>query len=81
MLLQTTGIASISRPDCPTETIEARMILDSGSQRYYVSNRLKNAINLSVIGTEQPKMKTFGNTGTVSREMENFQFMIQNPPN
>ena len=80
VLLQT-AIASISRPDCPTETIKARMILDSGSQRSYVSDRLKNAINLPVIGTEQLEIKTFGNARTVSRKMENVQFMIQNPRN
>ena len=57
------------------------MILDSGSQRSYVSNQLKNAINLPVSGTEQPEIKTFGSTRTVFREMENVQFMIQNPRN
>ena len=66
VLLQT-AIVSISRPDCPTETIKARMILDSGSQRSYVSVRLKDAIKLPVIGTEQLEIKTFGNARTVSK--------------
>ena len=36
VLLQT-AVTSISQPNMPTETIKARMILDSGSQRSYVS--------------------------------------------
>ena len=80
VLLQT-AVASISRPDMPTETIKARMILDSGSQRSYVSRRLKNALNLPVINSERLEIKTFGSLNTVTREMENVQFMIQNPRN
>ena len=76
-----TAVASISRPDMPTETIKARMILDSGSQRSYVSTRLKNALNLPVINSERLEIKTFGGLNTVTREMENVQFMIQNPRN
>ena len=52
VLLQT-AVASISRPDMPTKTIKARMILDSGSQRSYVSTRLKNVLNLPVINSER----------------------------
>ena len=40
------AIASISRSDCPTGTIKARMIFETGSQRSFVSNRVKNGINL-----------------------------------
>ena len=74
-------MASISRPDMPTETIKARMSLDSGSQRSYVSTRLKNALNLLVINSERLEIKTFGSLNTVTHEMENVQFMIQNPRN
>ena len=57
------------------------MILDSGSERSYVSTRLKNVFNLPVINSERLEIKTFRSLNTVTREMENVQFMIQNPQN
>ena len=76
-----TAVVSISRSDMRTETIKARMILDSGSQRCYVPTLLKNALNLPVINSERLEIQTFGCLNTVTRKMENVQFMIQNPRN
>ena len=42
----------------------ARTVLDSGSQRTYVTRRLRDRLNLPTIGTESLRIKTFGATET-----------------
>ena len=44
--------------------IAARAIMDSGSQRTYITSRLRDQLNLSTMGTESLQIKTFGTTET-----------------
>ena len=39
---------------------KARIVFDSGSQRSYISNRLRNTLKLETIESENWLMKTFG---------------------
>ena len=41
---------------------EARAIMDSGSQRTYITCRLRDELNLQTMGTESLRIKTFGST-------------------
>ena len=58
ILLQT---ASVNTDD-PTKTSRIQLILDSGSQRSYVTTRIKDALNLVPVTTEKLSIKTFGST-------------------
>ena len=59
ILLQT-AIAPVGRPDNPQLKVNARIILDSGSQRSYITNHLKHYLNLNSLGTDNLLIKTFG---------------------
>ena len=59
VLLQT-GKIFLSRADDPNQRIKARLIFDTGSQRSYVSTRLRNALQLPTINQETLMIKTFG---------------------
>ena len=45
-------------------TTTARAILDSGSQRMYVTSCLSDKLNLPTLRTERLQIKTFGNKGS-----------------
>ena len=51
VLLQTAS-AAICRPDKPEVSVQARILFDSGSQKSYVSQRLKEALSLKPIHSE-----------------------------
>ena len=79
--LMQTILARISRPDKPTETIKARLIVDTASSSTYVSFRLMERLNLPVVNWERMEIKTFGDYRTIAHELDEVQFMIQNPRN
>ena len=47
-------------PNEPQSPLEMRIILDSGSQRLYVTNRVKNALSLVSEGEQSMSIITFG---------------------
>ena len=59
VLLQTAK-ATLHHPDNPSLMLEARIILDSGSQRSYITNKLKDDLSLPVERRETMSIKTFG---------------------
>ena len=59
VLLQT-ATTGVLRPDSSSPVIPARMILDSGSQRSYITNQLKTALSLPTEQVETMLIKTFG---------------------
>ena len=59
VLLQT-AIATIKNPGNPEITGNARIIFDSGSQRSFVTNRLKDSLKLPIVGRESMIIKAFG---------------------
>ena len=73
-----TVVATVSRPDKPTEIIKARLILDTASSRTFVSLQLMERLNLSVVNWERIEIQTSGNYQTITRELDEVQFMIQN---
>ena len=59
VLLQT-ATTGVLRPDSSSPVIQARMILDSGCQRSYITNRLKTALSLPTEQVDTMLIKTFG---------------------
>ena len=59
VLLQTATVAAYC-VDRPADTIKIRLILDSGSQKSYVSTRLKDALRLTVQQSVAVSIRTFG---------------------
>ena len=59
VLLQTATVAAYC-VDRPADTIKIRLILDSGSQKSYVSTRLKDALRLTVQESVAVSIRTFG---------------------
>ncbi|KAL5514973.1 hypothetical protein EMCRGX_G000071 [Ephydatia muelleri] len=59
VLLQTAK-ATLHHPDNPSLMLEARIILDSGSQRSYITSKLKDDLSLPVERRETMSIKTFG---------------------
>ena len=61
MFLQTAQ-AVVYNPQQPEVKVRARIILDSGSQRTYLTNNLKNILQLPTLEKKQVSIKTFGST-------------------
>ena len=61
VLLQTAK-AIVYNPQRPECKVKARIILDSGSQRTYLTDNLKNILQLPVLERKQVSIKTFGST-------------------
>ena len=61
VLLQTAQaiVYNAQRPECK---VKARIIVDSGSQRSYLTDNLKNILQLPVLERKQVSIKTFGST-------------------
>ena len=59
VLLQTAQ-TQVYNPTCPQSPMEIRVILDGGSQRSYVTNRVREALSLPTESKQRMLIKTFG---------------------
>ena len=67
VLLQT-AVTHVCAPGKPHFTCSTRLIFDSGSQRSYISSRLRELLSLTTEKTEVMKISTFGkDNGTMER--------------
>ena len=62
VLLQTAQ-ATVYNPQKPQLSLRVRAILDSGSQRSYVTNKIKSALSLTPEGTQMLSIASFGSEG------------------
>ena len=69
VLLQTAR-ALVYNPDMPQFPQEIRMVLDPGSQRSYVTNRVKDVLQLRPEGSQQISVVTFGSNRRNSQDCE-----------
>ena len=69
VLLQT-ALVKIYNPERPQEVVRVRLILDSGSQRSYISRRAKEALHLIPEGECQLAVATFGGRRTGAQRCE-----------
>ena len=61
ILLQT-ALAEISNPRNPALVLNARIVMDSGSQKSYVTQRVKDSLSLLVTGTQHLSIAAFGSS-------------------
>ena len=73
-LLQTARVRVKSPQEQQSRTV--RLILDSGSQKSYVTREIKDALGLPVIGKDKLLIKTFGKTSPKITTCEIVQFTI-----
>ena len=78
VLLQTAK-GYISAPSNQRQSAVARIIFDSGSQRSYISQRLRDHLSLPTIGNEILTIKTFGNDEGQTQSYDITQFSVQSP--
>ena len=76
ILLQTAKV-NIYKPGMQENRINVRLILDSGSQRSFVTTRVKNQLNLDAEGTENLMIKTFGGKAEELQTCEFLHFNIE----
>ncbi|CAB3998519.1 Hypothetical predicted protein [Paramuricea clavata] len=72
VLLQTAK-ATIYRPDKLHRKQKARIILDGGSQRTYVTERVRNEMNLVTSHSESLTIKPFGSSGGTTQKRRKFE--------
>ena len=78
VLLQTAK-ALVYNPKCAHATADVWIILDSGSQRSYLSDRVKNSLSLQPIQSETMSIKTFGSSddNKLSCDVVNLGFQLK----
>ena len=59
VLLQTATVR-VYNPKHPNQSVEARAVLDTGSQQSYVTQKLKNSLDLCPEGQQEMSVMTFG---------------------
>ena len=80
ILLQTAK-AKVHRVDNPDNEIVVRLILDSCSQKSYVSTRLRDRLQLPTVKTEKVIIKEFGNKNGTLKTCESVQLAIKGADN
>ena len=77
VLLQTAQ-ATITQGDHATvNSAKVRVILDSGSQRSYITNRVRNQLNLPTEKTETMVIKTFGSEEERIQTCDSVKFVLK----
>ena len=69
VLLQTAK-AYVYKPNDPCHGITIRLMLDGGSQRSYITQRVKQALGLQPEHVEEVQIKTFGSDSTTLQTVE-----------
>ena len=78
VLLQTAR-AKISTPGKAEQSANVRVLLDSGSQKTYISQRVCDRLHLPIVGKEKIQIKTFGNTESTLQECDVVQVCLECP--
>ena len=68
VLLQTAAVI-IENPDTKQQ-VKVKVLLDAGSQRTYISERIRKFLNLSTEAVEDIDISTFGNSQTLSKSID-----------
>ena len=76
VLLQTAQ-ATITQGDATVNSAKVRVILDSDSQRSYITNRVRNQLNLPTEKTETMVIKTFGSEEERIQTCDSVKFVLK----
>ena len=68
VLLQTPAVIP-ENPDTKQQ-VKVKVLLDAGSQRTYISERIRKFLNLSTEAVEDVDISTFGNSQTLSKSID-----------
>ena len=68
VLLQTAAVI-LENPDTKQQ-VKLKVLLDAGSQRTYISERIRKFLNLSTEAVEDVNISTFGNSQTLSKSID-----------
>ena len=68
VLLQTAAVI-LENPDTK-QKVKPKVLLDAGSQRTYISERIRKFLNLSTEAVEDVNISTFGNSQTLSKSID-----------
>lgn len=80
VLLQTADV-TLKNTNNASREVRVKLLLDPGSQRTYVTERVKNILNLPVKGTEKLEISVFGNKQTSNRIASNVELSIASSSN
>ena len=76
VLLQTAQ-ATITQSDATVNSVKVRVILDSGSQRSYITNRVRNQLDLPTERTDTMVIKTFGSEEEGIQTCDSVKFVLK----
>lgn len=76
ILLQTAKLRLVN-PNGENPETSARAILDSGSQRMYVTSHVREKLKLPAIATETIQIKTFGNSESYDKTCDVVSFGVR----
>ena len=68
VLLQTAAVI-LENPNTKQQ-VKVKVLLDAGSQRTYISERIRKFLNLSTEAVEDVDISTFGNSQTLSKSID-----------
>ena len=76
ILLQTAR-AKVSSPRNETIASDVRILLDSGAQKTYITDKLAQSLNLPIVGKDKIVIKTFGDDSPVLHSCNIVQLAVQ----
>ena len=76
ILLQTAKVR-VSRPEQPDLSLDTRVIFDCGSQRSYVTDRLKSSLSLPVRSVDTSMIRTFGSNEEQVQTCDVFDLLLK----
>ena len=67
IILLQTALANVSNPEDPSQVQKVRIVMDCGSQRSYLTTRVRDNLSLSATDNENLSIAAFGSTKGVPR--------------
>ena len=74
LLLQTAAVI-LENPNTKQQ-VKMKVLLDAGSQRTYISERIQKFLNLSTEAVEDVNISTFGNSQTLSKSVDRILLVV-----
>ncbi|KAK6181727.1 hypothetical protein SNE40_009524 [Patella caerulea] len=81
LVLLQTARAQTSNTTAPSNKIWARIIMDNGSQRTYITSKLRDALKLQTISRQFVRIRTFGAMELIEQEVDIVNCVIHNKDN
>ena len=76
VLLQT-ALAEVSFPHDPTLVLKVKIVLDSGSQKSYLTQRMKGGLSLHIVGKQHLLIAAFGSSRGEPKRCEEVHLTVR----